>query len=64
MKPKFSWQFLHGRPAKLRTYWRKLMRSTEERMSRGGRNIFKIISWARRDNWRRKQKVEKPKAKK
>ncbi len=40
------------------------MRSTEERMSRGGRNVFKIISWARRDNWRRKQSGKKPKVKK
>ena len=64
MKPKFSWRFFHGVPIKLRTYWRNLMRSTEERMSRGGRNVFKIISWARRDNWRRNKKSERKKIKK
>ena len=36
--------------------WRKLMNSTQEKLSRGASNINKIISWARGENWRGSQK--------
>jgi len=35
------------------------MDSTQKKLSRGASNIFKIISWARVDNWRRRHKSEK-----
>jgi len=44
---------------KARSAWRKVMESTQNKLSRGASNINKIISWARSDNWRRKQKVKK-----
>jgi len=40
--------FAYGVPKRIRNYWRKL--------SRGASNIFRIISLARRDNWRRPKK--------
>jgi len=36
--------------------WKKIMHSTQRKLSRGASNIIKIVSWARSDNWRRKQK--------
>lgn len=45
---------------RLKDHWRGLMDSTQLKMSRGGQKVFKIISWARRDNWRRKNH-KKPK---
>jgi len=39
--------------------WLNLMNSAQNKISRGASNIFKIISWARKDSWRRKQKVKK-----
>ncbi|TET06872.1 hypothetical protein E3J79_00740 [Candidatus Dependentiae bacterium] len=43
----------HGVPERIQTYWRKLMDSTQKRMSHGAVNIARMISWARRENWRR-----------
>ena len=43
----------HGKPMRIRTYWRKLMNSTQKRMSRGSAQIARMISWARGENWRR-----------
>jgi len=43
----------HGVPKRIRNYWRKLMDSTQKRMSRGSEQIARMISWARGDNWRR-----------
>ena len=39
--------------------WRNLMDSKNDKISRGAANINKIISWAKGDNWRRRQKVKK-----
>jgi len=47
-----------GKP-RFKKAWKKLMDSTNKKLSRGASNINKIISWARADNWRRKQKVKK-----
>ena len=44
-----------GVPKKIRAYWRNLMHSTQVKMSRGAQNIFRMFSWARQDNWRRKK---------
>lgn len=35
-------------------YWLNLMRSTQIKISRGAANIFKTITFARGENWRRK----------
>jgi len=48
--------FGQGARQRLKDYWRELMHSTRHHMSRGAQNISKMISWARRDNWRRKRK--------
>jgi len=48
--------FAHGVPKKIRMYWRKLMDSTQKKMSTGARQVLSIITWARKDNWRRKNK--------
>jgi len=42
----------NGKPKKIRQYWRKMMDSTQKRMSRGSAKIARMISWARSDNWR------------
>ena len=39
--------------------WRNLMDSGQKTLSRGSSNIFKMLSWARIDNWRRRHKSEK-----
>lgn len=45
---------LNGFRRQLKDYWRNLMKDSGElRMSRGGANISRFISWARSDNWRR-----------
>jgi len=36
------------------SYWRRLYDSAKKKMSRGAQNVNKIITWARKDNWRRK----------
>lgn len=43
----------HGVPKRIRNYWRRLMDSTQKKMSLGSANIARMISWARGDNWRR-----------
>ncbi len=37
-------------------YWKNVMASTQEKLSRGASNIFRMISLARKENWRRKDK--------
>jgi len=51
--------FFRGRPQHLRSYWQNLFESTRKRMTRGSWNISKIISWARKDNWRRGREKKK-----
>jgi len=41
---------------RIKEYWRNVMDSKQDKLSRGAANINKIISWARGDNWRGKQK--------
>lgn len=41
---------------KMRQYWNKVMASTRNHMSIGAQYVDQLISWARRDNWRRKEK--------
>ncbi len=48
--------FFKRLPKRVRLYWGKVMNSTHKRMSRGGLNISRIITWARNENWRRKEK--------
>jgi len=50
------YDFFAGIPMKIRQYWKKRFRSKTERMSRGSQHIDKTISWARNENWRRKEK--------
>lgn len=45
--------------SRFKSGWNKLMASTNRKLSRGASNIGKIITWARSDNWRRKQKSTK-----
>lgn len=44
------------KPNKLKQLWQKLYHSTINNISRGAQHVNKIISWARKDNWRRKKK--------
>ncbi len=39
--------------------WQKLMNSTRNKISQGAAQINKIISWARSENWRRKDRHDK-----
>ena len=48
-----------GTPKKIRAYWRKMMDSTQKGMSKGAQKIARMISWARSDNWRRKDRKKK-----
>ncbi len=41
------------KPREYKTYWRKLMDSTQKKMSKGASQISRMFSWARGDNWRR-----------
>jgi hypothetical protein len=43
----------------LRTYWCNLMHSREEHMSRGAEHVNKMITWARGDGWRRRNRHHK-----
>lgn len=38
----------------IKDYWMHMVRYNHHNMSRGAENINKIITWARKDNWRRK----------
>lgn len=40
-------------PHKVKQYWKKLMDSTRNKMSKGAQKISRMISWAKKDNWRR-----------
>ena len=42
--------------SKFKSSLKKLMNSAHQKISRGASNINKIITWARSDNWRRKNK--------
>jgi hypothetical protein len=44
---------------KMKQQWRNLLNSTRNKISRGAANINKIISWARNENWRRKDRHDK-----
>ena len=50
-----------GRFKNAKQSWRNLMDSTQKKFSRGAASIIRIVSWARGDNWRRRQKVKKDK---
>ena len=41
---------------KRKSYWRNFLSSTQKKMSRGAANISRMLSWAHKDNWRRKNK--------
>ena len=41
---------------RVKEYWRNRMSSKNRKMSRGASHVDKIISWARGENWRRKNK--------
>ncbi len=43
----------------MRQYWRKVMASTRNRMSIGAQYVDRIISWARRENWRGNKEKKK-----
>lgn len=45
MKTKFS---------KMREYWRRMMESTQRKLSQGAQNISRVMTWGHKDNWRRK----------
>ncbi len=43
----------------MRQYWRKVMSSTRKNMSIGAQYVDKIITWARRENWRGNKEKKK-----
>lgn len=43
---------------RIREYWEKLMRSTQKHLSEGSLHISRIIPYAHKDCWRRKDKVQ------
>lgn len=47
------------KPGKIRQYWQKLMASTHRKMSEGAQELSRIIPWARKDCWRRNDKVQR-----
>ena len=42
--------------ARMRAYWRRLMKSTQEKLSAGAAAITKLIPFPRGENWRRRDK--------
>jgi hypothetical protein len=48
--------FFKGVPRRARSYWGKLMDSTQNKLSRGASFISRVIPFARHDNWRRNDK--------
>ncbi len=44
---------------KMKRYWRKVYNSTQNSITRGAQNISKIITRARKDNWRRGREKKK-----
>ena len=49
-------KFLGKTRETMRQYWNEVMHSTHKRMSEGAQYINKIITRARNENWRRKEK--------
>lgn len=47
---------MYKKSGRMRTYWRNLMQSTQQKLSAGAAAITKMIPFARKDNWRRKDK--------
>ena len=45
---------MKNRLIRAKEYWLNLMRSTQNKISRGAANIAKIITSARGEQWRRK----------
>lgn len=43
----------------MRQYWQRVMDSTRRNMSTGAQYINRIISWARRENWRGSKEKKK-----
>lgn len=41
---------------RMRGYWKNVMASTQEKLSRGASVIVRLIPFARKENWRRKDK--------
>lgn len=50
--------FLKNTRQKMKQYWENSMHSMQKHMSRGAANLFRMIPWARRDNWRRDDKKQ------
>lgn len=44
---------------RMRQYWKKLMNSTQEKLSRGSLFLSRVISWPRGESWRRNDKVQR-----
>ncbi len=45
--------------SKIRQYWKKLMDSPHNKLSRGSTNICRIIPWARGENWRHSDRKQR-----
>ena len=41
---------------RVKQYWKSMMHSVQEKLSRGAQNINRMISHARKENWRRMEK--------
>jgi len=41
---------------RMKGYWKNLMASTQEKLSRGASVIVRLIPFARKENWRHKDK--------
>ena len=48
-----------GIPQEMKDWWRNRMHSTWNKLSRGAADIAEIRTFARNDNWRRKDKLQK-----
>ena len=44
---------------RMRQYWENRMNSVQKKLSAGASQLFRIIPWARRDNWRRDDKKQR-----
>lgn len=54
-----SMKFLFQNTRKrMRQYWENRMNSVQKKLSAGASQLFRIIPWARRDNWRRDDKKQ------
>ena len=45
--------------SKIRQYWKKLMDSPHNKLSRGSMQICRIIPWARGENWRHSDRKQR-----